>query len=642
MKKQHTLMVLLVLVALAWCGLAPVRAQEGEQPAAAAGEEAAADWDEGFAPVERLEPVAEAPEEGVVSAPTGDVAPVQTEQPVAAPGEEMAPLVGETLPEDLLAPEEAQPAVTAAEPVAAPPPADEGPAVLLPEGVEDTAATELIELRPEEAAVPGDVMDRGPAAENLISVTLDNVPLQDVMRMFARISGANIVSGTNLQGNITVSLKDVEWQPALRTILDTAGMTLVMKSPGIYSVVSKSEAASAPVTMDTIYLRYTTVTNVLPIVQRMLISSNASVAGVVSANAIVVQETSERLDSIKDVIIKIDKPRPQVFIEAKFVELNDSAVKNLGINWSMLDGSNHGLTPTWQWGEERERVSSRLDEQDQADSRRNVDTLNREYDADGQAVGDGTGRTVEDAIERSKDNRLTLSESFIKTATELRGAVLSADQLKLTLSALKSQGGASVVSNPRIVVASGETARIHVGRKDPNYVTVDSSAAGGDVKTTRELSGDLPFIETGVLVDVRAIVNTESNITLKIQPTLSRILTARSGAQLGDIPPISTRTVISEFNLESGRTVAIGGLTQTEDRENITKVPLLGDIPILGKFFFRHTNTEKIQSEVIIFVTVGLAKAEDINTNTGIPTDGRLIHRHLAAEAGRGLKGGGK
>ena len=197
---------------------------------------------------------------------------------------------------------------------------------------ETNVMTELIELQPEESG-GGSERVKAIAKENLISISLDNVPLQDVMRMFARISGANIVSGTNLQGNITVNLRDVEWQPALRTILDTAGMTLVMKSPGIYSVVSKSEAASAPVTIDTIYLKFTTVTNILPVIQKMLISSNASVAGFPAANTLVIQETSERLDIIKEVVTRIDKPRPQVFIEAKFVELNDEAIKDLGINW---------------------------------------------------------------------------------------------------------------------------------------------------------------------------------------------------------------------------------------------------------------------------------------------------------------------
>ena len=507
--------------------------------------------------------------------------------------------------------------------------------------VETNVTTELIELQSEEGEPSSDMVGSG-AKENLISISLDNVPLQDVMRMFARISGANIVAGTNLQGNITVNLKDVEWQPALRTILDTAGLTLVMKSPEIYSVVSKEEALSAPVTMDTIYLKYTTVTNVLPVIQKMLLSSNASVASFASANALVVQETSERLSIIKDVVDHIDRPRPQVFIEAKFVELNDQAIKDLGINWESLES--YTLTASsLSWGvtENRNWLKSRDSTLSQTDNRAHSDGVNSSYGSDGREsstiVGpsvDGTvGRSVVDTISQTKNVGLNEEDSYEKTVEDVRTAVLSAADFQVTLSALKQQSGVSVVSNPRIVVASGETATIHVGREDPNYVTKTEAGAGNTVQTTRELSEDMPWVKTGVTVDVRPVVNTESNITIRITPVLSSILSRGSGQLDGDLSPVSKREINSEFNLESGRTVAIGGLTETTDREEITKVPILGDIPIIGKYLFSHTHTEKIQDEVIIFVTVGMASPETITVSAGIPSDGKLIHRHLAQQA---------
>ena len=210
---------------------------------------------------------------------------------------------------------------------------------------------------------------------------------------------------------------------------------------------------------------------------------------------------------------------------------------------------------------------------------------------------------------------------------------MSASDFQLTLSALKQQSGVSVVSNPRIVVASGETAQIHVGREDPNYVTKEEAGPGNTVTTKRELSADMPFVKTGVEVDVRPVVNTESNITIRISPKLSRILPRGAGQLEGDLPPISKREINSEFNLESGRTVAIGGLTTTDDRENIVKIPILGDIPIIGKYLFSHSHTEKMQDEVIIFVTIGMASPETITVSAGIPSEGKLIHRHLARQA---------
>ena len=568
--------------------------------------------------------------EGVAVAPETNVTPglitpsvVETATPVAP---EVGSLAETSTVEILVNPDSAETSAAPEEVAAAP---------------ETNVMTELIELQPEGEEGDFDRVQAG-TKENLISISLDNVPLQDVMRMFARVSGANIVSGTNLQGNITVNLTDVEWQPALRTILDTAGMTLIMKSPDIYSVVAKSEAASAPVTIDTIYLKYTVVTNVMPVIQKMLLSSNASIASFASANALVVQETSERLDVIKEVVKQIDKPRPQVFIEAKFVELNDQAIKDLGINWQSLENytlAARGLS--WGVTENRDQVSSRDSGLAQTDNRTHLDGVNKTYDVDGVQSStklgpsfDGTvGRSVVDTIGQTKEVSQDINDNFTETVKDVRAAVMSASDFQLTLSALKQQSGVSVVSNPRIVVASGETAQIHVGREDPNYVTKEEAGPGNTVTTKRELSADMPFVKTGVEVDVRPVVNTESNITIKISPKLSRILSRGAGQLDGDLSPISKREINSEFNLESGRTVAIGGLTTTEDREKIVKIPILGDIPIIGKYLFSHSHTEKIQDEVIIFVTIGMASPETITVSAGIPTEGRLIHRHLAQQA---------
>jgi type II secretory pathway component GspD/PulD (secretin) len=365
----------------------------------------------------------------------------------------------------------------------------------------------------------------------------------------------------------------------------------------------------------------------------MLLSSNSSVAAFVGANALVVQETSERLGIIKEVVEQIDKPRPQVFIEAKFVELNDQAIKNLGINWQSLENytiSAQGLS--WGVTENRDWASSRDSELAQTDNRAHSDAIDEAFDVDGAQLGGIGGRSIADTIDQTRGVSRNIDDSFTKTVKDVRAAVMSASDFQLTLSALKQQSGVSVVSNPRIVVASGETAQIHVGREDPNYVTREEAGPGNTITTKRELSGDMPFVKTGVEVDVRPVVNTDSNITIKISPKLSRILSRGAGQLDGDLPPISKREINSEFSLESGRTVAIGGLTTTDDRETIVKIPVLGDIPIIGKYLFSHSHTEKMQDEVIIFVTIGMASPDTITLSAGIPSEGKLIHRHFARD----------
>jgi type II secretory pathway component GspD/PulD (secretin) len=553
----------------------------------------------------------------------------------------------------------------------------------------------MLEVGAEEKAVEGaEVTSAG--GENKISITLDNVPLQDVVRMFTRISGANIVSGTNLQGNVTVNLQDVEWEPALRVILDTTGNTLVEKTPGIFTIINKADLSGEPVVSDTIFLNYATVTNILPVVKSMVISSNGMASGFPGANAIVVQETASRVKAIKEIISRIDKARDQVLIETKFVELNDEAIKDIGLNWEVLQGYTMSISPQYQFGKSVQnsvtggRNVSDVRSRALNDQRTRNDTNVRrdmEQDANvrygsgvegalssaaipgGAFAGTATDSSTDGSLSikgnnftdfDAKENKLTIvprndrtvtdtsiqgdnklrtitdsitsGDNTTRTTTEALTAILSAEQFALTMSALKQNAGVEILSNPKVVVASGETATIHVGRNEPNIIAVPQGDTGD--RYAYQLDASKPFIEIGVKLKVTPTLNTESNITVKITPELSRKLSDKSVGEAGTSFPVTQiRTIDTEFNLESGRTVAIGGLTETTDREVVKKVPLLGDIPFIGTYLFRHTHTEKVQDEVIIFVTVSSARPATLAQISGIPEEGRLIHRHLAQQA---------
>ncbi|MFH0878761.1 MAG: hypothetical protein V2A34_03525 [Lentisphaerota bacterium] len=548
------------------------------------------------------------------------IAPLESE---STPVPEPAPLVEESTPiaPPTAAVEEApavETPVAEGQPVAAEPP--------------PASPDELIELSVEKSEqAPGVGLAQSTARPELLSISLDNVPLQEVVRLFTRVSGANIVSGTNLQGNVTVSLKDVEWEPALRSILESVNMTLVEKKSGIYSIVSISDLAGEPIAADTIFLRFTTVTNVLPVVRGMLISSNAAAQSIASANAILIKETAQNIQIIKQAIAMIDKPRKQVFIEAKFVELNDAAIKDIGVSWTSLGGDGNspggiGLSAkniAYDVTQNRESLESREDTRSQYDRREREDVLHRGYDMDNaQVSGDNS---IRDSILAGVANEQSIVDSASKGVTDIRTAILSASEFNVMLSALKQNEGVDVVSNPKVLVASGETALIHVGTQEPQI----KSEYQPDTKQTTYTFDK--YIDVGVKVRVTPVVNTSSNISLRIVPELSRKL---KDVPVGDgtvtFPQLSTRTVETDFTLESGRTVAIGGLTTTSDREIVKKVPILGDIPIIGKYLFRHTHTRKEQDEVIIFVTVSMANAENVTETLGIPANGALIHRYLA------------
>lgn len=522
--------------------------------------------------------------------------------------------------------------------------------------------------------------------EDLITISLDSAPLSDVVRMFSRISGANIVAGTNLVGSVTVSMHDVPWEPALRAILDSVDLVLVEKTESIYSIVSKNDLAAEPVTIETMFLEYSSVSNVLPVVSKMLVSTNSSVSAFPSANALVVQETAQRLNEIRQTVRKIDVPRAQVYIETKFIELNDSAIEDLGLDWQVLQGytvTAGNIGGGYQRTKTRATVNEAALQQSNSDSTSILRSSNRnnvQYDSSGTYLDPNTGSPVTasvsgrnallsftpattagggdnaqpgtaetydlgnvvPALENVSGNAFEslvgsaftkgLSISDMDDISQFYGATLGASDLAVTLSALKQNDGVDVVSNPKIIVANGETATIHVGRNEPN-VTAKPQGDTGD-RFAIALDEDNPYIEIGVKLEVTPTVNNKDNIGLHIVPELSRKIGDLQVGVVGVSYPITQiRRIETEFQLPSGRTVAIGGLTETRDAESINKVPLLGDLPVIGKYLFTHKHMEQVQDEVVIFVTVGLAESKDLVEVSGIPGEGELIHRHLANKA---------
>jgi type II secretory pathway component GspD/PulD (secretin) len=144
---------------------------------------------------------------------------------------------------------------------------------------------------------------------------------------------------------------------------------------------------------------------------------------------------------------------------------------------------------------------------------------------------------------------------------------------------------------------------------------------------TFTLDPDQPFFEYGIKLDVVPSINTSSNITVAINPSLTRKFGDKRAGQ-NTYPIIDEKTIETVFNLASGQTAAIGGLTEVSDGEVERKVPVLGSIPYLGRLF-SWKQTIHGQKETVIFVTVGLANTQNIDEEIGMPEDSELARRRL-------------
>lgn len=535
-------------------------------------------------------------------------------------------------PAEPIATEPAAPATPAAENAAAavpPPPSaataqtESEPELEPVEAINGTA--EFVEIEEDEIVIPE---PEKRFYSETISITLDDVEMVDVVRMFTRVSGANIIATpTQLVGRVTVNLTDVGWKPAMDSILDMHNLQLVEKIPGsgVYSILPRQPGALEPMIVETIFLNYATVGMVEPVVRNMLISGG-TISSFPSRNAMIIRSTVANLEQIKQIVPQIDIMQQQVFIETKFVEIVDGSGRDIGLNWQMLEGFEAGVSLNpWSYAETKTWNRGRSDTFNQYQDLSRDEGYTETYNLfDREYVSEPT-RTVGDTRSTGRSIGTDVTRNFARTATEARGAVLSASDFRLVMSALEQARGVSVVSNPKIIVANEEEAIIHIGQRrrpfESQVTTVD-----GAIRTTYNPGAP---VDIGVKLTVVPTVNTMSNITVRIEPELTAFDGDETAPDGQTYPILRTKTIRTSFGLRNNETVAIGGLTNTEEREESKSIPLLGSIPVIGKWLFSHTSSRKQQEETIIFVTLSIATPEHIQHRDGMPQDTELARRHM-------------
>ena len=497
---------------------------------------------------------------------------------------------------------------------------------------------------------------------NRITVALDDVPLEDTVRLLAQTTGANIiVSGALLEGlRVTVNLRDVDWRPALRSILDIHGLDLVERTPdsGVFSIQPKLPDAPEPTQVETFFLDFITTGEIQTPIKNML-RGNAVLTTFPSRNAIVVRSTEGNLGEIRALIANLDRPGRQVLIETKIMELSDDAVKQLGIRWDSLAalGVRADVSPfSYKQTESNVRTTEKeallADRTVQANtgrdfftqvSRRPESSANPDYVQDffgSQSSYDAGSESFAFAGATTEGSRSVL-DTFTRTILKEQSAVLEMDTLSVVLIALEKMDGVSIVSNPMMLVTSGSTnAFFSVGRRDPiieSELKRGTAESPGDVITSRLMDTDIKtdlieggYFRTGVDLAVVATVKTDDYIEALIKPSLRRLLDFKE-VGINSWPVISVKEINTTFTLRSGQTVAIGGLTDVQDSKVTSKVPVLGSLPFLGRLF-SHEKDVKSQIETIIFVTLSVANPGDLDEHAGIPEDAQLVHRRRLHE----------
>jgi type II secretory pathway component GspD/PulD (secretin) len=203
----------------------------------------------------------------------------------------------------------------------------------------------------------------------------------------------------------------------------------------------------------------------------------------------------------------------------------------------------------------------------------------------------------------------TVGENAVNVSANLAGAMssgsilkigtLSEDQYQVTIKALESSTNTNVLSNPRIVVIDNNEANILVGSSEPYLVTYINN----DTKTQTE---ETKFIDVGVKLTVTPKISKDGFITLKIHPEVS---SARRVTDVNNSLAVDTTQADTTVVVKDGKTIVLGGLIKDTDSKVVTKIPILGNIPVLG-LFFRSTGMTKVKKEIVVFITPHILKLD--------------------------------
>ncbi|HEY1291163.1 MAG TPA: type IV pilus secretin PilQ [Burkholderiales bacterium] len=434
---------------------------------------------------------------------------------------------------------------------------------------------------------PSRATQRGRYTGEKLSLNFQNVEVRAVLNVIADFTDLNIITSDTVSGNITLRLKDVPWDQALEIILQTRGLdsrragNVIWIAPRDELATREKLALEAAQQINDLeqtrtesfqmsYQKAADVQKLLSDPAQRILSKRGSAVVDARTNTLFVQDVPSRLDEVRRLIAQIDVAVRQVMIEARIVEANDAFAKNLGARLGLLEtgfqnrrpfgGAGNGLNVGMNIGSEI------------------VNTGQAAGIVQGQPVINGPGlNTNFPAAGLNSFNAGSLSFLLFNSALTRF--------LSLEISALESDGRGKIIASPRVLTANQAEALIEQGTEIPYQQATSSGATS------------VSFRKANLSLKVKPQITPDGNVIMTLDVNKDQPgATTPAGVQ------ISTKHVKTEVLVENGGTVVIGGIYEQNDRTDITKVPLLGDLPVLG-YLFRGTSTSSNKTELLVFIT---------------------------------------
>ena len=405
-----------------------------------------------------------------------------------------------------------------------------------------------------------------------LSLNFQNVEVRSVLQVIADFTGLNIITSDTVGGNLTLRLKDVPWDQALDIILQSKGLSM-RKNGNVILIAPTDELATKeklelearqqisdlePLVTEVFQLNYQKAEafqKILSDDKQRILSKRGSAVIDPRTNMLFIQDTPTKLEEIRRLIAQTDRAVRQVMIEARVVIADDKFSKQLGARFGVQAGKVKGGNEIAVSG--------------------NVDTNSTVIVDNKITLGTGGGLNFNLPVTSGTAGSLALSILNLGAG----------NLVQLELSAMESDKRGKVISSPRVITADQQLAVIEQGTEIP-YLQASSSGAT-----------NVAFKPAVLSLSVTPQITPDNKIIMTLEVKKDSV-----GQIFSGIPSIDTKKVKTQVLVDNGETAVLGGIFEQTSRQDLDKVPLFGDIPVVGNFF-RHKEQRDDKTELLIFIT---------------------------------------
>nr|WP_050796261.1 type IV pilus secretin PilQ family protein [Vibrio sinaloensis] len=407
-----------------------------------------------------------------------------------------------------------------------------------------------------------------------ISINFQDIPVRNVLQLIADYNDFNLVVSDSVQGNLTLRLDGVPWQQVLDIILQVKGLdkridgNVVLVAPTAELDLREQQALEksrleeelGDLSSEIIKVKFAKASEIAEMIggngALSMLSERGSLSVDERTNALLIRDLKENIDVIRDIIDTLDIPVKQVQIEARIVTVNEGNLDELGVRWgfSSTNGNN---------------------------------TVGGSIESNLFQAGllEGDTLPVDDFLNVNLAATSTTASSIAFQVAKLGSDLL----LDLELSALQRESKAEVISSPRLITTNKKPAYIEQGTEIPY---LESSSSGATSVT---------FKKAVLSLKVTPQITPDNRLVLDLSVTQDRPGdVVKTGT--GEAVAINTQRIGTQVLVDNGETVVLGGIFQHSVTDTVDKVPLLGDLPVLGALF-RRSYQQMGKSELLIFVT---------------------------------------